>query len=111
MSSAALSDIEDDTDSDDGHARPPSTTTTTLPDAMVERATRRNSAIRPHSMTGIITITVNEEGIPISPPPKYTTEDMEYSDPAHPRGRDEEAGLAIGPDHGHGKGDGLLMQV
>ncbi|KAG0339877.1 hypothetical protein BG000_001151 [Podila horticola] len=111
MSSAALSDIEDDTDSDDGHARPPSTTTTTLPDVMVERATRRNSAIRPHSMTGIITITVNEEGIPISPPPKYTTEDMEYSDPAHPRGRDEEAGLAIGPDHGHGKGDGLLMQA
>ncbi|KAG0097322.1 hypothetical protein BGZ93_002987 [Podila epicladia] len=111
MSSAVFSDIEDDTDSDDGHARPPTTTITTLPDAIIERATRRNSAVRPQSMTGSTTIIVNEEGTPISPPPKYTAEDMEYSDPSHPRGRDEESGFAIGPDHGHGKGDGLLMQA
>lgn len=108
-SPAAFSENEeDDTDSDDlGHARPPSIIAA-LPADAIERASRRNS-VRPQSMTGSTTVVlVNEGEIPISPPQKYTTEDMEYSDPSHPRGRDEELGLR--PDY-HGKGDGLLMQV
>lgn len=108
-SPAAFSDDEeDDTDSDDpGHAQPPSIIAA-LPTDAIERASRRSN-VRPQSMSGSTTVVlVNDGGIPISPPPKYTSEDMEYSDPSHPRGRDEELGL--GPDH-HGKGDGLLMQV
>ncbi|KAF9212679.1 hypothetical protein BGZ59_006444 [Podila verticillata] len=101
-------DEEDKTDSDDlGHAQLPSTIAA-LPTDAIERASRRNS-VRPQSMSGNTTVVlVNEGGILISPPPKYTSEDMEYSDPSHPRGRDEELGL--GPDH-HGKSDGLLMQA
>ncbi|KAF9966090.1 hypothetical protein BGZ70_003321 [Mortierella alpina] len=48
---------------------------------------------------------IPEENEPSSPPPKYTTEDLEYSEPA-----DEETGLGYraGED---GQGDGLLMQA
>ncbi|KAF9097158.1 hypothetical protein BGX23_009647 [Mortierella sp. AD031] len=52
---------------------------------------------------------------PSSPPPKYTAEDLEYSEPAGGRpsrhyGRDEEVGLGFrGLEDG--QGDGLLMQA
>ncbi|KAG9324899.1 hypothetical protein KVV02_003306 [Mortierella alpina] len=54
---------------------------------------------------------IPEENEPSSPPPKYTTEDLEYSEPAgHSYGIDEETGLGyrVGED---GQGDGLLMQA
>ncbi|KAG0314408.1 hypothetical protein BGZ99_008156, partial [Dissophora globulifera] len=48
---------------------------------------------------------------PDSPPPKYTAEDLEYSEPARmPFGRDEELGLAYHRSD-DGQGDGLLMQA
>ncbi|KAF9291262.1 hypothetical protein BGZ68_004578 [Mortierella alpina] len=57
---------------------------------------------------------IPEENEPSSPPPKYTTEGLEYSEPAgrpsHTYGVDEETGLGYrtGED---GQGDGLLMQA
>ncbi|KAG0380113.1 hypothetical protein BGX24_010143 [Mortierella sp. AD032] len=107
-------------------------------------AARRISGLRPqsHSSTGTVGIMLQGETIiavnnasqsmtggviPIatsstsssddelsSPPPKYTAEDLEYSEPAgRPSrlyGRDEEVGLGF---HGFesGQGDGLLMQA
>ncbi|KAG0332981.1 hypothetical protein BG004_001016 [Podila humilis] len=101
-------DDDDENDSDDIHSR--SVTRTHAADAVVERASRRNSTIRPQSIT-VATVVSIEGDTPDSPPPKYTTEDLEYSDPAHPRGRDEVlGGLDIaGTNHSHG--DGLLMQA
>ncbi|KAF8976608.1 hypothetical protein BGZ46_008128, partial [Entomortierella lignicola] len=46
-----------------------------------------------------------------SPPPKYTSEDLEYSDPSrHSYVQDEENGLGYRHDENN-KGDGLLMQA
>ncbi|KAG0310636.1 hypothetical protein BGZ97_012432 [Linnemannia gamsii] len=72
----------------------------------------------PSSMTGGVLpssfTASSSDDEPSSPPPKYTAEDLEYSEPAGRPSRhyntDEEVGLGFrGLEHG--EGDGLLMQA
>lgn len=80
----------------------------------MDRPLRRGSAIRSQSLM--------EESSPWaedgytdkpSPPPKYTVEDLQYSEPARLSvDRDEETGLILDDSEDNNKqGDGLLMQV
>ncbi|KAI1306747.1 hypothetical protein EDD11_004673 [Mortierella claussenii] len=81
----------------------------------------RSSAVRPLSQSQTIlsatptamlvhTSAGSSDDEPSSPPPKYTAEDLEYSEPARLSfGRDEEGGLVY--HRGDEQGDGLLMQA
>ncbi|KAF9403647.1 hypothetical protein BGZ94_004546, partial [Podila epigama] len=101
-------DDDDDDDSEDGHARP--VIRTHPADVVADRTSRRNSAIRPQSMTGSTVVTV-EGGASLSPPPKYTAEAMGGADPEHGRhGRNGDVGLPLAGAEFE-KGDGLLMQA
>ncbi|KAF9933437.1 hypothetical protein FBU30_005471 [Linnemannia zychae] len=71
----------------------------------------------PQSMTGGTLPTISSgssDDEPSSPPPKYATENLEYSEPtvrlSRHYGRDEEVGLGYN-GHEDGQGDGLLMQA
>ncbi|KAG0365480.1 hypothetical protein BGZ54_006483 [Gamsiella multidivaricata] len=107
-------------------AASPSGATTTASATVIDRSTWRISAnIRPQSVSGgnATAMVAVETSSPLlrggdyaekelSHPPKYTAEDMEYSEPERRSfGRDEEeagTGYYGGED---GQGDGLLMQA